>query len=108
MSYEQLQNPGPLFRPFVLARRADPPESKLAAKEASRDGAVTASRNRALKAVQAHPGRTATELEHIMDTEGRIIGRRLGELEKLGVVTRKHKDRRCLWSGRICSTWYPV
>lgn len=91
---------------FPLFRKDHPPESKIAAKEASRDGAITASRNLALKAVTQHAGRTATELEHILQVEGRIIGRRLNELERLGKVYRKHKDRRCIWSGRVCSTWW--
>ena len=97
---------GPLFRAQALARSTDPRESKQAAREAVAEGKVTKARAMALDAVRATPGLTANELECAHDLLRSTFGRRLGELEKLGMV-RRDKSRRCRITGRTAACWHP-
>lgn len=63
---------------------------------------------RAFRFVQKNPGKTATELSNIAeDRDPRTIGRRLNELEKLGLITRC-KARPCSSTGRNAATWEAV
>ena len=88
-----------------LARNTDPATSHLAAHEMGVD--LAGLRRRVYKLVQDHPGKIARELSVIAgDNDARTINRRLGEVEKLGLIYRG-VERRCKITGRLCATWFP-
>jgi hypothetical protein len=93
-----------LFAPKTLARASDPDTSHQGAEFILKH--LTSARAYALRHVEANPGCTAKELSGVSgDFDVRQIGRRLGELEKLGLLVRKG-PRRCKHSGRNAATWY--
>ena len=62
-------------------------------------------RKRALFFVEFHPGKTANELSNIAgDRDPRTIGRRLNELEKIGLIHRAGK-RPCSTTGKTTYIW---
>ena len=86
-----------------LARRTDPETSKAAA--AAIIPALGAIQRKALDAVREAPRLTVRELARRFGLEDpREIGRRLGELEKLGAVIRG-KPRKCSVTGRAAAVW---
>ena len=90
-----------------LARNTDPATSHLAAAEIHGEGKLAGLRRRAFQLVQDHPGKIARELSVIAgDNDARTINRRLGEVEKLGLIYRG-VERRCKITGRLCATWFP-
>ena len=89
--------------PTELARTEDPEESKLGANDAAQR--LAQMRLYALRCVEKHPGMTCSELAMAEDIrDPRMIGRRLGELEMLGLVTRG-AGRPCNVTGRTAATW---
>ena len=85
-----------------LARQSDPKTShEGAAYAVERLGEM---QQRAFDAVQAHPGKTAQELEVLMEVPRSTYGRRLGEMEKAGVI-RRCDARTCTVTGRKAATW---
>jgi len=94
--------------PRELARTDDPWTSHQAAHWAVKSGLVGSEQQRALGCVVRWPGRTATELAKLVgDADPRRINRRLGELERKGVVHRGNA-RRCSHTGRAAATWWAV
>jgi len=92
--------------PKTLARRTDPVESKQAAAQIVPE--LEGLRRRTYQMVKLYPGRIARELSELAgDTDFRIIGRRLGEVEKLGLI-RRGESRACKHTGRRCATWWAV
>jgi hypothetical protein len=95
----------PLFDPKRLARNTDPETSHEAARAASRDGSISKAREVALTLVRVHGPATASELADIdQHLDSRHVGRRLPELERIGLVTRG-PTRKCLVTGRNAATW---
>jgi len=89
--------------PKSLVRRGHPGPSGEAAKEML--AKLPETRKRALEAVRKWPNRTVKELADLAgDDDNRRIGRRLGELEKTGLVKRC-PARVCTKSGRRAATW---
>ena len=87
-----------------LARRGDPWTSKKSAEEII--DSLSALRKRAFDLIKANPGKIARELSDIAnDRDERKIGRRLNELEELGLI-RRGEERKCAVTGRYCATWY--
>lgn len=106
------QGLGPLFAPRVetLVGRTDPPTSHAAAAKMVNSNRLGIDQRYALDAVRRFPGRTCPELAEALndpsDETGeewlrQRIGRRLGELEKAGLIRRDGtRDG--------CSVWYPT
>jgi len=93
------------FTSTALARNTDPDTSHQAAE----DIVVHIGRlqQRARQCVEDWPGHTATELSKLAgDADPRTINRRLGELERKGVVLRG-EARRCSHTGKNAATWWP-
>jgi len=89
--------------PRKLARTTDPATSHAAAREILPD--LAGLRRAAVEAVANHPGLTATELSRAVGiSDPRVLNRRLGECEKLGVVVRG-PVRVCSVTGRSAATW---
>lgn len=89
-----------------LARTSDPTTSHLAA------AAILPELGRiqrlAAAAVCENPGLTSSELSKAMEIQDpRILNRRLGEVEKAGMVVRG-LARACRVSGRQAATWWPA
>jgi len=88
------------------ARSTDPITSALAAEQI--DDVVAELQAWAAACVRQTPGRTQRELGVLYcPTDPRRIGRRLAEIEKLGLV-RRGDVRPCTISGRSAETWFPV
>jgi hypothetical protein len=93
------------YDPRFLARRTDPPTSKLAAEEMIEH--LAKCHAWALDCVTESPGWTANELgARYCVADVRRINRRLPELERLGLVVRGD-ERACRRTGRKCVTWWP-
>lgn len=88
------------------ARATDPETSHLAASHMIRTGRIKAQQERVYQAVKSSPGRTALELDRQFGTD-RVFGRRLSELERMGLV-RKDTPRRCEVGGRLACVWVAV
>jgi len=89
-----------------LSRKCHPDTSAEAAK--SMVGKVRESQIRALRFVKENPGKTANELASIAgDRDPRTIGRRLGELAKMGLITRE-TPRVCSMTRRVATVWSPI
>jgi hypothetical protein len=96
---------GPLFE-LPLARKTDPGTSWAAAREIQPD--LSGLRRRAAALVTKYPGRIARELSELAgDGDPRTLNRRLGEVERTGLV-RRGVARRCAVTGKLCATWWPV
>jgi len=94
--------------PDPLARNTDPATSHLAAQEIESEGKLAGLRRRAFELVRNNKGKIARELSEIAgDSDARTINRRLGEVEKAGLIYRG-KERRCKVTGRMCATWWPT
>lgn len=92
-----------------LSRRNGVATSRTSAMEVA--GKLTVVRKHAYNAVIANPGKTAFELTRIAkDIDSRKIGRRLPELEKMGLITRCCDEdiRRCTITGKNAYTWTPI
>jgi hypothetical protein len=105
-------DPLPLFS--YRAPKDEPPRyrrgqttSKLAADELVRSGSMAEQRALVLGIVKAAPGHTALEYDKLYLQRDRCAGRRLSELERLGVV-RKGDARRCEVGQRAAVTWWPT
>ena len=87
----------------TLARATDPATSHEAARHA--EGRLGLYQWEALQSCRAHPGMTATEMARARGWDDpRVINRRLGELERLGMV-RAGEPRSCAVTGRRAMTW---
>ena len=90
-----------------LARASDPTTSKEAAWFiVERLGEL---QSHAVLVVTKYPGRTLRELAELDPRCGkdtRLVGRRLNEVEKMGLVVRG-PVRKCGVSGRPAATWFP-
>jgi predicted transcriptional regulator len=88
----------------MLARATDPTTSKDAARAISQY--LVGERFRAWELLRLNPNSTANELAQLAgDRDNRRIGRRLPELENLGLVVRAG-DKVCSVTGRDCTAWY--
>lgn len=88
-----------------LSRRSDPDTSHDAADAMSRH--LQDRQRRVLGIVFAAPGRTTSELAASYEyRDPRMIGRRLPELERMGLVYRG-TPRRCEITGHTASVWFP-
>jgi len=97
---------GPLFE-LPLARKTDPGTSWAAAKSLE-PAELAGLRRRAVALVTKYPGRIARELSELAgDGDPRTLNRRLGEVERMGLV-RRGQARRCAVTGKLCATWWPV
>lgn len=93
------------FPAHTLSRRSDPETSKEAA--AYVENRLAGARGRALYFVRRYPGRTTNELSVLAeDRDFRTIGRRLNELDRLGLIERG-APKKCQVTGRNGTTWYP-
>ena len=89
-----------------LARSTDPETSHIAAEEITEEGQLVGLRRRAYELVRDNPGRIARELSAIAgDHDARTINRRLGEIERMGLIYRG-AEKRCEVTGRLCATWW--
>ncbi len=92
-----------LRKPAPLARTTDPGTSHAAAREIVPH--LAGLRLAAVEAVGRHPGLTATELSRAEGiTDPRVLNRRLGECESMGLV-RRGPARVCSVTGRSAATW---
>ena len=88
------------------ARRTDPLSSKLAAADVEKSGLRRHQIEHVVAVVKAYPGMTSRELSMMCPTLDRYtLARRLPDAEKLGLVTRAEKMKRCSCSGRLALTW---
>lgn len=94
------------FASIPRARRSHPLTSSLAAR--AKIPNLREAQDRALHFVMENPGRTAQELAAIAGDNGsRTIGRRLPELETMGLIERGDA-RHCAITGRLATTWNPI
>ena len=100
-----------------IARQTDPVTSHEAAAEVTASGLRDTQAAAILAAVRAHPGQTSRELATVFPAADQIdryvTGRRLPELEQLGLVVARGRHRRdeariCRVSRRLAVTWWPV
>lgn len=88
-----------------LSRPGDPEPSHNAADAITRH--LQDRQRRVLALVFASPGRTTSELTaHYEYRDPRMIGRRLPELERMGLVFRG-EPRKCEITGHSAAVWYP-
>lgn len=87
-----------------LARRNDPPTSKMAAEEMVESGRADTQRDRVLAILKANPEKTARELSDLSGMDYFAIQRRIGELEKLNLAARV-RMRPCSITNRMMTEW---
>jgi len=86
-----------------LSRRGHPNTSQEAAQYMQ--SKLRATQLYALRMVRENPGKTANELSVIAnERDNRKIGRRLPELERMGLIIRK-EPRPCEVTGRNATVW---
>lgn len=100
------RNRRPDIYPHELARSGDPDTSHMAAEAVTPK--LTEIEQWALERVRLTPGLTQFELgyEHSRDNN-RKPGRRMSELERLGLV-RQGLKRKCTMTKCMAYTWWPV
>jgi len=96
-----------------LARRTDPPTSRIAAEKHTASGKRFRNKALILALVQQYPGRTAVELDALVSERDRKwitrheISRRLPELVEEQLVTRG-EARKCRIANTRQLTWWAV
>lgn len=88
------------------SRATDPVSSHEAERAHTDSGARRTEQARARAAVSMHPGYTSFDLAQITGIERHVLGRRLPELEAVGLVRRGPIARSS--NGRRGVTWLPV
>lgn len=90
-----------------MHRRSDPVTSRIAAVEVLVSGRADNQRQAVLAIVQRHNGLTSAEIGRLLDMPGarHVAGRRLPELERLGLV-HKGQRRTCGANGTQAVTWW--
>ena len=86
------------------ARNTDPESSKEAAREMIDSGAMASQRMQVYVALQRHNNSTARELSDASGITVHVIGRRLTELDRLGMVSRG-PQRLCRIGNRNATEW---
>jgi hypothetical protein len=91
--------------PRNLSRKPDPKTSHEAAEYMTESGELGAAQAFTLELVRANPSQTNSELALLAGLrDGRKTGRRLPELERLGLIVRE-PARRCSVTNRNAHTW---
>lgn len=94
-----------LFRGMSpIARTGDPSTSRDSARVMSDSGVRGMMMKKAMDLLKSHPGSTSNELDCLGGHPNGGIRKRLADLEKIGVAT-KRGIRVCKISGRRCHTW---
>lgn len=88
----------------LAARGTDPLTSWESAEKIERSGKAADQRAIAVEAVNINPGCTSFELSRLCSLERHQIARRLSECKSL----RKGEPRRCMVTGNMAVTWWPV
>lgn len=100
----------PLFTGHDLvtarARRTDPETSHIAAQQIEERGTAHIQRQIIAEVVAAHPGLTAGEIPKYCDLDYFQVNKRLGEIERLGLIVRGEK-RECTVRTSQQQTWWP-
>lgn len=92
----------------ALRRNTDPEPSHLAAEEIVSSGRLGELQSWVLGLVEDYPGKTGSELAVAACVgESYTIKRRLGELDKKGLI-RRGEVRQCGVSARQAATWWPI
>lgn len=86
------------------ARNSDPESSKEAAREMTESGAIASQRMQVYVALKRHNNSTARELSAASGITVHVIGRRLTELDRLGLVVRG-PIRVCKIGNRSATEW---
>lgn len=89
------------------ARASDPITSVIAADEHTASGDRAHQQHQTYSAVKAYPGCTSFELAMKTGLGRHMLGRRLSEVEKAGLI-RRDAPKRCSISGKLALTWQPV
>ena len=87
------------------AAKDDPLSSKLSAGEIEKSGKRRRQIEACATAVKEHPGCTSNELAQFYEMDRYAFARRLPEAERLGLVVRSEKLKRCSVSGKLALTW---
>ena len=96
------------FRTSPLARHSDPVTSKEAAADMRGSARLGKLQAHALEMVRRHPGHITHCLADLDgESDERVIGRRLSELEARGFV-RREGSRISKQTGKRCQLWWPV
>ena len=91
-----------------LARHSDPVTSKEAAADMRGSVRLGVLQERALEMVRRHPGHiTHCLADFAGESDERILGRRLSELEARGLVYREGSEVSGR-TGKRCQRWWPV
>ena len=101
--FDVMTDDGPLARP------SHPDSSKSAAGRYLASGKIGPDRRSALRAVHAHPGSTAAELERAEGVHDGKIRKRLAWLADFAAVVRRGPKRVCSVTREPgIQTWWPV
>jgi len=79
------------FRFRGVARATDPLSSHVAGERVRHSGVAASQQAEILEAIEAHPARTAAQLEDFCSLRKEQIGKRLPEMERAGQIERRDR-----------------